>query len=260
MGMAGFLARGAGLAAVAMAVALFGAPIKAGELSDPQKSQIEAVVKAYILKNPEVIQQAIEELTDREKAKEAAARSKSLSDVKGALYASPNESIVGNPQGKITLVEFFDYNCGYCKKMLPDLARLIKANPDLKVVLRDFPILSDASVDAATIAAGVRDQFKGEKFWEYHQRLLGMHGLVGKQQAVDLAEEMGADMPQLVRDAQAPSAKAGLEEGFKLGHVLQIEGTPSYIVGDTVVDGAVGYADLQTKVDNIRKCGKAICS
>ncbi len=258
--MAGFLARGAGLATVAMAVALFGAPIKAGELSDPQKSQIEAVVKAYILKNPEVVQQAIEELTDREKAKEAAARSKSLSDVKGALYASPNELIVGNPQGTITLVEFFDYNCGYCKKMLPDLARLIKANPDLKVVLRDFPILSDASVDAATIAAGVRDQFKGEKFWEYHQRLLGMHGLVGKQQAVDLAQEMGADMPQLARDAQAPSAKAGLEEGFKLGRVLQIEGTPSYIVGDTVVDGAVGYADLQSKVDNIRKCGKAICS
>jgi hypothetical protein len=97
MGMAGFLARGARLAAVAMAVALFGAPVKAGELSAPQTSQIEAVVKAYILKNPEVVQQAIEELTDREKAKEAAARSKSLSDVKGALYSSPNESIVGNP-------------------------------------------------------------------------------------------------------------------------------------------------------------------
>jgi protein-disulfide isomerase len=143
---------------------------------------------------------------------------------------------------------------------LPDIARLMKANPDLKVLLRDFPILSDASIDAATIAAGVRDQFKGDKFWEYHQRLLGMHGLVGKEQAVELAEEMGADMPKLAHDAQAPQAKAGLEESLKLGRVLQIQGTPSYIVGDAVVDGAVGYDDLQGKLNNLRKCGKTVCS
>ena len=217
--MLGFLALGrrsaaclAGCLALAMAAPLaVGAPAKAAEFTDAQKGEIEFIVKAYILKNPEIVQQAFEELTNREKASEAAARAKSLSDVQGPLYSSPNEAVVGNPQGKITLVEFFDYNCGYCKKMLPDLARLIKENPDLRVILRDFPVLSDASIDAATIAAGVRDQFKGEKFWEYHQRLLGLHGLVGKEQAVDLAQEMGADMPRLARDAQAPSAKAGLE-------------------------------------------------
>ncbi len=80
--------------------------------------------------------------------------------------------------------------------MLPDIARLMKDNPDLRVILRDFPVLSDASIDAATVAAGVRDQFKGDKFWEYHQRLLGMRGLIGKEQANELAEEMGADMPR----------------------------------------------------------------
>jgi protein-disulfide isomerase len=254
----GSLARGLTIAAAA---ALLGTvPVKAADFSDAQKSAIESIVKAYILKNPEIVQQAFEELTAREKAAEAAARAKSLSDVQGPLYASLNEAIVGNPEGKITLVEFFDYNCGYCKKMLPDLARLIKANPDLKVILRDFPVLSDASIDAATIAAGVRDQFKGEKFWEYHQRLLGLRGLVGKEQAVDLAQQMGADMPRLVRDAQTPQAKAGLEESFKFGRLLQIQGTPSYIVGDAVVDGAVGFDELQDKVNNVRKCGKAVCS
>ncbi len=251
----------AGSLAIAAAVALLvGAPARAAEFSDAQKSEIESVIKAYILKNPEIVQQAFEELTNREKVAEAAARAKSLSDVQGPLYSSPNEAIVGNPNGKITLVEFFDYNCGYCKKMLPDIARLIKRNPDLRVILRDFPVLSDASVDAATIAAGVRDQFKGEKFWEYHQRLLGMHGLVGKEQAVDLAQEMGADMPRLARDAQAPQAKSGLEESFKFGRLLQIQGTPSYIVGDAIVDGAVGFDDLQGKVNNVRKCGKTVCS
>jgi protein-disulfide isomerase len=259
--MAGFLALRTRIVLAAAAATLLGAlPARAGTFSDSQTGEIESIVKSYILKHPEVIQQAIEELSDREKVAEAAARSKSLSDLQGALYSSPNEAIVGNPQGKITLVEFFDYNCGYCKKMLPDIAHLMKANPDLKIILRDFPVLSDASVDAATVAAGVRDQFKGEKFWEFHQRLLAMHGLVGKEQAEALAQDMGANMRQLAHDSSAPQTKAGIEESFKMGRVLQIQGTPSYIVGDAVVDGAVGYDDLQGKVDNVRKCGKTVCS
>jgi protein-disulfide isomerase len=259
--MAGFLAlRTRIILAAAAATLLSALSAHAGTFSDSQTGEIESIVKSYILKHPEVIQQAIEELSDREKVAEAAARSKSLSDLQGALYSSPNEAIVGNPEGKITLVEFFDYNCGYCKKMLPDIAHLMKANPDLKIILRDFPVLSDASVDAATVAAGVRDQFKGEKFWEFHQRLLAMHGLVGKEQAEALAQDMGANMRQLAHDSGAPQTKAGIEESFKMGRLLQIQGTPSYIVGDAVVDGAVGYDDLQGKVDNVRKCGKTVCS
>jgi protein-disulfide isomerase len=259
--MAGFLALRTRILLAAAAATLLGAlSAHAGTFSDSQTGEIESIVKSYILKHPEVIQQAIEELSDREKVAEAAARSKSLSDLQGALYSSPNEAIVGNPEGKITLVEFFDYNCGYCKKMLPDIAHLMKANPDLKIILRDFPVLSDASVDAATVAAGVRDQFKGEKFWEFHQRLLATRGLVGKEQAEALAQDMGANMRQLAHDSSAPQTKAGIEESFKMGRILQIQGTPSYIVGDAVVDGAVGYDDLQGKVDNVRKCGKTVCS
>jgi protein-disulfide isomerase len=259
--MAGCLALRARFLLAAAAAMFFGAGLAyAGTFSDSQTGEIGSIVKAYILKHPEVIQQAIEELSDREKVAEATARNKSLSDLKGVLYSSPNEAIVGNPEGKITLVEFFDYNCGYCKKMLPDIARLMKANPDLRIILRDFPVLSDASVDAAAVAAGVRDQFKGEKFWDYHQRLLGMHGLVGKEQAEALAQDMGANMSKLAQDTHAPQTKAGIEESFKFGRLLQIQGTPSYIVGDDIVDGAVGYDELQGKVDNIRKCGKAVCS
>lgn len=259
--MEGFLALGARLLLAATAAMLLGAlPANAGSFSDSQTGEIGSIVKDYILKHPEVIQQAIQELSDRERIAEAAARNKNLADIKGKLYSSPNEAIVGNPDGKITLVEFFDYNCGYCKKMLPDIARLMKANPDLRVILRDFPVLSDASIDAAAVAAGVRDQFKGGKFWDYHQRLLGMHGLVGKEQAEALAQDMGANMSKLRADAHQPQAKAGIEESFRFGRALQIQGTPSYIVGDDIVDGAVGYDELQGKVDNIRKCGKAVCS
>lgn len=244
----------------AAAAFLVSTPLAAEEFSPSQKSEIETIIKNYILKNPEILRDAITELESREKAAEADARSKILSNSQGPLYTSPYQAVVGNPDGKVTLVEFFDYNCGYCKKMLPDIVRLIKDNPDLRVILRDYPILSDASVEAAQIAAAVRNQFKGEKFWEYHQKLLASRGQVGKVQALAVAQTLGADMDKIVKDATAPSVKDGLEESDRLGHDLALNGTPSYVIGDEVVVGAVGYDELKAKLDNVRKCGKVVCS
>jgi protein-disulfide isomerase len=246
--------------AVAAAAFVVNTPVAAQEFSTSQKSEIETIIKNYIIKNPEIVRDAITELEGREKAAENEARDKIIADMQGPLYASPHEAIVGNPDGKVTLVEFFDYNCGYCKKMLPDIVRLIKDNPDLRVILRDYPILSDASVDAAQIAAAARNQFKGDKFWEFHQRLLSSHGLVGKDQAIAVAQSLGADMEKLAKDATAPGVKEGLDESDRLGRDLALNGTPSYVVGNEVVVGAVGYDELKAKLDNVRKCGKAVCS
>jgi protein-disulfide isomerase len=144
--------------------------------------------------------------------------------------------------------------------MLPDIARIMKDEPDLRVVLRDYPILSDASVEAAQVAAAVRNQFQGEKFWEFHQKLLGSHGPVGKAQALAVAQSLGADMDKIAKDMEAPSVKEGLDESDQLGRDLALNGTPSYVIGDDVVVGAVGYDALKAKVDNVRKCGKVVCS
>ena len=176
------------------------------------------------------------------------------------LFSGANQAVIGNPDGKVTLIEFFDYNCGYCKRALNDLARLMKDNPDLRVVLRDLPILSPGSVEAARVANAARLQFKGDKFWEFHQKLLGSHGPVGKAEALAAAKETGADMKQLEKDAAAPATGVGIEESEKLAKSLQVTGTPSYVIGGDVVVGAVGYDELQAKVANIKKCGKAICS
>lgn len=235
-------------------------PAAAAEFSPVQKSEIETILKNYLMQNPEILRDAINELEKRDKAAETAARGKIVSDAQSPLYTSTHQAIIGNPNGKVTLVEFFDYNCGYCKKALADLAHLLKDDPDLRVILRDFPILSEGSIEAAQVEAAARLQFKGDKFWEFHQKLLGSHGPVGKAQALAVAKESGADMDKLAKDAAEPSVKDGIEESDQLGRALALTGTPSYVIGDEVVVGAVGYDQLKAKLDNVRKCGKAACS
>ncbi|MDQ6704097.1 MAG: DsbA family protein [Pseudomonadota bacterium] len=253
--------RGAGLAALALAVLAFAfSPARAEGFSSGQKAEIESIIKDYLLHKPEILREAIGVLEAREKAAETKARQEIVSDPSGALFSAANQAVIGNLEGKITLIEFFDYNCGYCKRALSDLARLMKDNPDLRVVLRDFPILSPGSVDAAKIANAFLRQFQGEKFWEFHQKLLGSRGPVGKAEALAVAKDLGADMDKLAKDAAAPGISSGIEESDKLAKSLQVTGTPTYVIGEDVVVGAVGYDELEAKVANIKKCGKTICS
>jgi protein-disulfide isomerase len=253
--------RGAGLAVLALAfLALAFSPACAESFSSGQKAEIETIIKEYLLQKPEILREAIGVLEAREKAAEAKAREKVVSDPSGALFRAANQAVIGDPGGKITLIEFFDYNCGYCKRALSDLARLMKDNPDLRIVLRDFPILSPGSVEAAKIANAFLRQFQGEKFWEFHQKLLGSRGPVGKAEALAVAKKLGANMDKLAKDAAAPGITSGIEESAKLAKSLEVTGTPTYVIGEDVVVGAVGYDALEAKVANIKKCGKAICS
>jgi len=228
--------------------------------TEPQKTEIQSIMKDYLLQNPEILRDAITELERREEVAQSLKREKALSDEKSALYTSTNQAVIGNPNGKVTLIEFFDYNCGYCKKALEDLGRLMKDNPDLRVVLRDLPILSPGSVEAAAIAAAARNQFDAEKFWEFHKKLLSSRGPIGRAQALAVAKDLGADMDKLNKDATAQSVKDGLEENDQIAKGLSMNGTPSYVMGGEVVVGAVGYEALKAKVENIRKCGKSACS
>lgn len=231
-----------------------------GQFSPAQKSEIEQIIKNYIMKNPEILRDAISELELREKTAEMDARHKIVLNLQGPLYVSQSQEVVGNPNGKIILVEFFDYNCGYCKKSLSDIVRLIKENPDLRVILKDYPILSERSIEAAEIALALRKQFTGEKFWEFHQKLLSLRTPVGSAEAIAVAKELGADTDRLTKDAAAPEIKKGIEDNDHLGRALMLDGTPSFVIGDDTVVGAVGYAALKTKLDNVRKCGKVVCS
>jgi len=244
---------------LAAAAAMFAAPVLAAEFTPAQKSEIEATIKDYLIKNPEVLRDALTELDKRQKQGEADARQSIVSDPKGPLFTSANQATIGNPAAGATIVEFFDYNCHFCKGALPDMAKLMKGDPNLKVVLKDFPVLGPGSVEAAEVASAVRQQLKDEKFWQFHQKLLGMHGPVGKAEALAVARDLGVDMDRLNKDIESPDVKSGLEEVMRMADSLQINGTPTFVVGQELVVGAVGYDTLKEKVDNIHKCGKTDC-
>jgi protein-disulfide isomerase len=224
-----------------------------------QKTDIEKIIHDYLVQKPEVIREAIDELKKKEDAAEVAMREKTLHDQGDKITRSPNQAVVGNPNGDVTLVEFFDYNCGYCKQSLASVAKLIEGDPKLRVVLKDFAILGPDSVETAHVATAARMQLSADKFWEFHKKLLSTRGHIGKAQAVAAAREVGADMDRLEKDANSAETQAALKEVTTLAEQLKFDGTPSWVIGNEAFVGGVPYAQLKTKIDNMRKCGKTTC-
>ena len=246
----------------ALALAAILAPIgmaAADEFTPAQKKELGAFVKDYLVNNPDVLRQAIDALDRHDKQAAEAERQKVVSDQAGALFSSKFQATVGNPKGTATLVEFFDYNCHFCKGALPDLARLMKDDPNLKLVLKDFPVLGPDSVEAAKVASAARNQLPGDRFWQFHNKLLGMHGPIGKAEALAVARELGLDMDRLAKDMESPDVATGMHEVMGMADSLQINGTPSFVIGQEVVVGAVGYDQLKEKIDAVHKCGRSVC-
>ena len=140
------------------------------------------------------------------------------------------------------------------------MTKLMKTDGDLRVVLKDFPVLGPGSVEAAQVAGAVRNQLHGDKFWAFHTKLLSTRGPVAKAQALAAAKEAGVDMDQLAKDMGKPEIKAGIEQNLQIADALSLTGTPSFVIGPDVVVGAVGYDEMKERVDNVAKCGKASCS
>jgi protein-disulfide isomerase len=248
-----------GMAAAALTLALVASAPRAAELTAEQKADFGKFIREYLLSNPEVIKDAIEELDKREKLAEAAARDKVLAKQGDKVFNSPNQAVVGNPDGDVTLVEFFDYNCSYCKQSLSNVAKLIESDPKLRVVLKDFAILGPDSVEAAEVATALRRQFKGQKFWDFHRKLLGTRGRIGKAQALAVAKELGADTDQIEKEMTTPAVHDALVEVDNLADDLHFTGTPAWVIGKEAVVGGLSYADMKSRIDNTRKCGKSTC-
>lgn len=234
-------------------------PVAAQTFSAPQKAEIGTIVREYLLKNPEVLQEAINELQRRTAEAEKTAQTAAIKETGETLLRSPHGAVVGNPQGDVTLVEFFDYNCGYCKQALADIQALVKADPKLRVVLKDLPVLGPDSMDASRMALAVKQQVSAEKLFEYHSRLLATRGRVGSERALALAKDMGLDIPRLQKDLTGPVVSAAVDENRQLAERLGITGTPAFIIGEEVVPGAVGQALLKQAIAGVRQCGHAVC-
>src|SRR3954462_9594678 len=196
-------------------LALSAAMLLAGRASAPahddpqipaaQRTQIEHVVRDYLLSHPEVLQEAMMELEKRQSIAEAEKHQAAVKDNAKALFSSPRQVVLGNPQGNVTMVEFFDYNCGYCKRAMGDMLTLLKSDPNLRVVLKEFPVLGPGSVEAAKVAVAVRMQDKsGKKYLDFHQKLLGARGQADQAHSLAVAKEVGLDMTRLEKDMAGP--------------------------------------------------------
>jgi protein-disulfide isomerase len=254
-----FALRSFAVVCAAAALALSLQPARAQTVSPAQRTEIEAIIKDYLVAHPEVLQEAFAELEKRQAVAEAAKGRTAIKDNAQALFNSSRHVVLGNPQGDVTMVEFFDYNCGFCKRALSDMLDLLKSDPKLRIVLKEFPVLGEASVETARVAVAVRMQDKtGKKYLDFHQKLFANRGQLGRAQALAAAKDSGLDMARLEKDMASDEIKASLEESFKLAESMGLSGTPSYVVGSDILIGAVGLAALKEKI-NTARCGKAIC-
>jgi protein-disulfide isomerase len=235
--------------------------------------EVGEIAKNYMVKHPEAVGEILAEVLKRRSAAKSSAgtgaapgtsapaargappvdRSAAVASNAAALFSSPHQVVLGNPDGDVTLVEFFDYSCGFCKRALPDMTALLKDDPKLKIVLKEFPILGPGSVTAARVAIAARMQDPGgQKYLTFHRELLGENGPASEDKALAAAKDQGFDLARLKQDMASEEVAATLGENTKLASALGITGTPGYVVGKNVVLGAVGLATLKGRIDTAR--------
>src|ERR1700681_2840651 len=244
------------IASVCVALLAIAVPqaVRAQDFSPAQRGSIETIVREYLIAHPEVLQEAMSELEKRQSAAENEKHKAAVKQNAEKIFSSSRQVNLGNPQGNVTFVEFFDYNCGYCKRAMTDMLTLMKDDPKLKVVLKEFPVLGPGSVEAAQVAVAVRMQdTTGKKYLDFHQKLLGGRGQADKAHALAVAKEVGFDMARIEKDMDSDEVKTTIDEDMKLADALSVNGTPTYVVGDELVVGAVGLDELKEKIAAQRK-------
>ncbi|MEM0908302.1 MAG: DsbA family protein [Pseudomonadota bacterium] len=221
------------------------------------RGDVETIVREYILANPEVLEEAFALLQERRQAEEAAARMASLEVYRDALVASPLDPVMGNPDGDVTLVEFFDYNCGFCRRAMDDLERLVEGDPNLRVVLKEFPVLGQQSMEAAAVSISV-NRLHPEAYGEFHERLMRLEGAANGETALDLAADMELPRDAIEESMRSDHVRDVVQQSYEVAQALGLSGTPSYVVGDAIEFGAVGYDQLKERINQAR-CGATEC-
>lgn len=226
--------------------------------SDDQKKALGEIIKDYLIKNPEVLidaQTALEAKLEKEQSEKLKTfMSQNAKDI----YRNPESPVAGDPNGDITVVEFFDYNCGYCKRGLPEVQKLIELDKKVRFVFKELPILSKGSEEAARGALAAKAQ---GKYWEFHQAMLSAKGQANEASAIKTAEALGLDMAKFKADMAGDAVKTELEQDKELAKKMGINGTPHFLVGDKSIPGAPEdlHNQLEALVTEFRKSGCGFC-
>lgn len=235
---------------IVVATLLFSWPIAAvhaDTLTAAQKTEVQQVVRDYLLKNPEIIAEAITELQRRNEVASAEHQRAAMAAMATVLTSSPSDPVMGNAQGDVTMVEFFDYRCGYCKKVFGDVQTLLKADGHIRLVLKEFPILGDDSVNASRAALAVW-LHQPNKYKAFHAAMMLNKGALGKDKVLELAKASGVDVDALGEQMNDPEIDKTFAATRDQAQTLDLNGTPAFIVGETIVPGAIGLDAMKQLV------------
>ncbi len=236
--------RAAWMATMALGLFVAAAPVQsADQFSPDQVKAIEKLVRDYIMSHPEIVTEALQEAERREEERRVAHTRAVLKAQNKQLRHDPNSYVAGNPDGDVTIVEFFDYRCTYCKQVMPELLKAMKADNGVRIVFKELPILGPDSLLASQAAIAAMQQ--RDKYFDFHTALMGARGSLTREVIMDIAEEVGLDTEKLARDMVAPGVNQVIQDNHKLAQALQIRGTPSLVIGDHVIRNGIPFQQIQ---------------
>ena len=225
----------------------------AGTMTSEQKAAFEKVVRDYIMENPEIISEAIERFREKQRLAEARADKEALVANQAAIYEDADALVGGNPKGNVTVVEFLDYRCGVCKRIHPIVRELVKTDPNIRRVYKEWPILGPASVLAARAAIASRKQ---GKYLPFHKTMMEANSDYSAPAIMAMAKSVGIDTDRLRKDMAAPEVDKIIRKNYALADKLGLNGTPSFIIGDTLMRGGRDLESLREIVAEARAAKK----
>ena len=224
-------------------------------MTDAEREAFRAEVRAYLLDNPEVLMEAIAVLEDRQAQDQAQADSGLIAANADALFDSAADWVGGNPEGDVTIVEFIDYRCGYCRRAHPEVTELIESDGNIRLIVKEFPILGDPSVVSSRFAVAVLQTGGPEAYKIVHNALIALRGEPDEATLRDLAVEAGVDADDIFVQMESPEVGAVIAENHALARRLQINGTPSFVLGDQLLRGYLPLEAMRDLVEDVRADG-----
>lgn len=232
-------------------------PVQAAEgesLTTAQKTEVEAIIRQFLIeKEPDTIMKAIEVLKQRDQQQQMVVAKEAVAKHKDRIYDEPSSPVLGNPKGDVTIVEFYDYACGYCKMAQPIVEDILKNDKNVRFIAKEFPILGEGSVLGARAALA---SVKQKKFEKFHATLMAFRGQINDGAITDIAQRAGLDAAQLKRDMNDKAIDDIIATNRKLGNDLGVRGTPMFIIGDAVVPGAMDAEAIKKAIADARAAKK----
>ncbi|SFB81700.1 DsbA family protein [Tropicimonas isoalkanivorans] len=240
-------------AALAFGVALPAAALDMTNLTDSEREAFRAEVRTYLLENPEVLMEAISVLEQRNQEAQADNDVALVQANAADLFDVETDWVGGNPEGDVTIVEFVDYRCGYCRKAYPEVNQLIEDDGEIRLILKEFPILGEQSVLSTRVALATRNAFGDDAYGRMHDALITLRGEVNDESIRSLAADLDLDGDKILAGMSAPEVDAVIAENHALAQRLQISGTPTFVVGDQLLRGYLPYDGMKHVVEQVRE-------